>query len=185
VPENSAIDGLALPLAPSVALAANSGCCHSSRSAAHGCCSRLHEIPALPGNHPVFLCVNNQNAEGRIRGQRYPRPRAIVRSSLGRASSQETQNSHTPRRALLTSFRRLGSVDAKLGLHSNLVANVTVKTDFANADVDIQRFNSRHTHSSSRKSDSFSLRTLGSLTFPWVAIAETGSSLADRSELTR
>ncbi len=34
-----------------------------------------------------------------------------------------------------------GGVDAKLGLRSNLVANLTVNTDFANADVDTQQFN--------------------------------------------
>ena len=32
-------------------------------------------------------------------------------------------------------------VDAKLGLRSNLVANATVNTDFADADVDLQNFN--------------------------------------------
>jgi hypothetical protein len=34
-----------------------------------------------------------------------------------------------------------GGVDIKLGLRSNLVANFTVNTDFADADVDTQRFN--------------------------------------------
>ncbi len=34
-----------------------------------------------------------------------------------------------------------GGVDVKLGLRSNLVANITVNTDFANADVDTQQFN--------------------------------------------
>jgi hypothetical protein len=34
-----------------------------------------------------------------------------------------------------------GGVDAKLGLRSNLVANMTVNTDFADADVDLQNFN--------------------------------------------
>lgn len=34
-----------------------------------------------------------------------------------------------------------GGLDVKLGLRSNLVANATVNTDFANADVDTQKFN--------------------------------------------
>jgi len=34
-----------------------------------------------------------------------------------------------------------GGVDVKLGLRSNLVANFTVNTDFADADVDTQKFN--------------------------------------------
>ena len=34
-----------------------------------------------------------------------------------------------------------GGVDVKLGLRSNLVANLTVNTDFADADVDAQQFN--------------------------------------------
>ena len=34
-----------------------------------------------------------------------------------------------------------GGVDVKLGLRSNLVANFTVNTDFADADVDAQQFN--------------------------------------------
>jgi uncharacterized protein DUF5916 len=34
-----------------------------------------------------------------------------------------------------------GGVDIKLGLRSNLVANLTANTDFADADVDIQQFN--------------------------------------------
>jgi Domain of unknown function (DUF5916) len=40
-----------------------------------------------------------------------------------------------------TSGLYTGGVDAKLGLRSNLVANLTVNTDFANADVDTQQFN--------------------------------------------
>jgi MoaA/NifB/PqqE/SkfB family radical SAM enzyme len=31
--------------------------------------SRLHKIPALASNHPVFLCMNNQDADGRIRSR--------------------------------------------------------------------------------------------------------------------
>jgi len=34
-----------------------------------------------------------------------------------------------------------GGVDAKVGLRSNLVANATVNTDFADTDVDLQNFN--------------------------------------------
>ncbi len=40
-----------------------------------------------------------------------------------------------------TSPLRTGGVDVKLGLRSNLVANFTVNTDFADADVDAQQFN--------------------------------------------
>jgi hypothetical protein len=34
-----------------------------------------------------------------------------------------------------------GGVDVKVGLRSNLVANATVNTDFADADVDLTNFN--------------------------------------------
>jgi uncharacterized protein DUF5916/cellulose/xylan binding protein with CBM9 domain len=34
-----------------------------------------------------------------------------------------------------------GGVDAKIGLRSNLVANLTANTDFADSDVDVQQFN--------------------------------------------
>ncbi len=40
-----------------------------------------------------------------------------------------------------TSALKTGGVDVKLGLRSNLVANLTVNTDFADADVDTQTFN--------------------------------------------
>jgi hypothetical protein len=40
-----------------------------------------------------------------------------------------------------TSALHTGGVDVKLGLRSNLVANFTVNTDFADADVDTQKFN--------------------------------------------
>ena len=40
-----------------------------------------------------------------------------------------------------TSGLYTGGVDVKLGLRSNLVANFTANTDFADADVDIQKFN--------------------------------------------
>jgi hypothetical protein len=40
-----------------------------------------------------------------------------------------------------TSALHSGGVDVKLGLRSNLVANFTVNTDFADADVDTQQFN--------------------------------------------
>ncbi|HKR32240.1 MAG TPA: carbohydrate binding family 9 domain-containing protein [Terriglobales bacterium] len=40
-----------------------------------------------------------------------------------------------------TSIQHTGGVDAKIGLRSNLVANLTVNTDFADADVDIVQFN--------------------------------------------
>lgn len=55
--------------------------------------------------------------------------------------------SHFPATAAGTGLRpRLnplatGGVDAKLGLRSNLVANFTANTDFADADVDTQQFN--------------------------------------------
>jgi len=40
-----------------------------------------------------------------------------------------------------TSALKTGGVDVKLGLRTNLVANLTVNTDFADADVDTQKFN--------------------------------------------
>ena len=40
-----------------------------------------------------------------------------------------------------TTLLHTGGVDIKLGLRSNLVANLTGNTDFANADVDTQQFN--------------------------------------------
>jgi hypothetical protein len=40
-----------------------------------------------------------------------------------------------------TSALHTGGVDVKLGLRTNLVANLTVNTDFADADVDTQQFN--------------------------------------------
>ena len=40
-----------------------------------------------------------------------------------------------------TSALYTGGVDVKLGLRSNLVANFTVNTDFANSDVDVEQFN--------------------------------------------
>lgn len=55
--------------------------------------------------------------------------------------------SHFPANAAGTGFvpglsaLHTGGVDVKLGLRSNLVANFTVNTDFADADVDAQQFN--------------------------------------------
>jgi hypothetical protein len=55
--------------------------------------------------------------------------------------------SHFPPSALNTGFTPgtsalyTGGVDVKLGLRSNLVANLTANTDFADADVDTQQFN--------------------------------------------
>ena len=40
-----------------------------------------------------------------------------------------------------TSIQHTGGVDAKIGIRSNLVANLTANTDFADADVDIVQFN--------------------------------------------
>jgi hypothetical protein len=40
-----------------------------------------------------------------------------------------------------TTALHTGGVDVKLGLRSNLVANLTVNTDFADSDVDVQQFN--------------------------------------------
>ena len=40
-----------------------------------------------------------------------------------------------------TSALHTGGVDVKIGLRSNLVANLTVNTDFADSDVDVQQFN--------------------------------------------
>ena len=40
-----------------------------------------------------------------------------------------------------TTALHTGGVDIKVGLRSNLVANLTVNTDFADSDVDVQQFN--------------------------------------------
>src|SRR5207249_8144293 len=40
-----------------------------------------------------------------------------------------------------TSALYAGGLDVKLGLRSNLVANLSANTDFADADVDTQQFN--------------------------------------------
>jgi Domain of unknown function (DUF5916) len=40
-----------------------------------------------------------------------------------------------------TTALHTGGVDVKIGLRSNLVANITVNTDFADADVDTEQFN--------------------------------------------
>jgi hypothetical protein len=40
-----------------------------------------------------------------------------------------------------TAALHTGGVDIKVGLHSNLVANLTGNTDFADSDVDVQQFN--------------------------------------------
>ncbi|HET9741646.1 MAG TPA: DUF5916 domain-containing protein [Terriglobales bacterium] len=40
-----------------------------------------------------------------------------------------------------TSIEHHGGIDAKIGIRSNLVANLTLNTDFADADVDIVQFN--------------------------------------------
>src|SRR5437588_11657008 len=40
-----------------------------------------------------------------------------------------------------TSTLYTGGVDVKIGLRSNLVANLTANTDFADSDVDVQQFN--------------------------------------------
>src|SRR6266852_4557786 len=50
-----------------------------------------------------------------------------------------------------TSALYTGGVDVKLGLRSNLVANFTANTDFADADVDTQKFNLTPYKSSFRK----------------------------------
>src|SRR5207237_7202910 len=54
--------------------------------------------------------------------------------------------SHLPPNAIQNGLTRgtmalhTGGVDIKVGLRSNLVANLTANTDFADADVDIQQF---------------------------------------------
>ncbi len=55
--------------------------------------------------------------------------------------------SHLPQNATAagltpgTTALHTGGVDVKLGLRSNLVANLTANTDFADSDVDVQQFN--------------------------------------------
>src|SRR5258707_1165377 len=55
--------------------------------------------------------------------------------------------SHLPANAITsgltpgTTVQYTGGVDIKVGLRSNLVANLTANTDFADSDVDVQQFN--------------------------------------------
>lgn len=47
----------------------------------------------------------------------------------------------TQQTGMPTTIQHTGGVDAKIGLRSNLLASLTVNTDFADADVDQQQFN--------------------------------------------
>jgi len=59
-----------------------------------------------------------------------------------------------------------GGVDVKLGLRSNLVANFTVNTDFADADVDTRRFNLTPFKLFFPEKRQFFLENAGVFTFP-------------------
>src|SRR5437660_1396160 len=80
--------------------------------------------------------------------------------------------SHFPASAAGTGFTPgtsplyTGGVDVKLGLRSNLVANFTVNTDFADADVDTRRFNLTPFKLFFPEKRQFFLENAGVFTFP-------------------
>ncbi len=76
-------------------------------------------------------------------------------------------------------------VDVKLGLRSNLVANATVNTDFADADVDCRISISRHIPCSIRRNGSSSWKMLVYSTFLLVVTAAICCFLAGKSGLIR
>ena len=65
-----------------------------------------------------------------------------------------------------TSALYTGGVDVKLGLRSNLVANFTANTDFADADVDTQQFNLTPYKLFFPEKRQFFLENAGVFTFP-------------------
>jgi len=73
------------------------------------------------------------------------------------------------------------------GCRSNLVANFTVNTDFADADVDTQQFNLTPYKLFFPEKRQFFLENAGVFNFSWEGIAATEicCSLAVRSALTR
>src|SRR5579864_7358156 len=75
-----------------------------------------------------------------------------------------------------TSALHTGGVDVKLGLRSNLVANLTVNTDFADADVDTQQFNLTPYKLFFPEKRQFFLENAGVFSFP-LAIGESCDQL--------
>ena len=64
----------------------------------------------------------------------------------------------------------------KLGIRSNLVANVTVNTDFADSDVDVQQFNLTPYKLFFPEKRQFFLENAGVFAFP-MSIATTDDQL--------
>ena len=69
-----------------------------------------------------------------------------------------------------------GGVDIKLGLRSNLVANLTANTDFADSDVDVQQFNLTPYKLFFPEKRQFFLENAGVFAFP-MSIATTDDQL--------
>ena len=69
-----------------------------------------------------------------------------------------------------------GGVDIKIGLRSNLVANLTGNTDFANSDVDVQQFNLTPYPLFYPEKRQFFLENAGVFAFP-MSIGESADQL--------
>jgi len=75
-----------------------------------------------------------------------------------------------------TTALHTGGVDIKIGLRSNLVANLTGNTDFADSDVDVQQFNLTPYKLYFPEKRQFFLENAGVFAFP-MSIGETGDQL--------
>ena len=75
-----------------------------------------------------------------------------------------------------TTALHTGGVDIKIGLRSNLVANLTGNTDFADRDVDVQQFNLTPYKLYFPEKRQFFLENAGVFAFP-MSIGETGDQL--------
>jgi hypothetical protein len=75
-----------------------------------------------------------------------------------------------------TSPLHTGGIDIKVGLRSNLVANFTGNTDFADADVDMQQFNLTPYRLSYPEKRQFFLENAGAFAFP-MSLGETPDQL--------
>jgi hypothetical protein len=75
-----------------------------------------------------------------------------------------------------TAALHTGGVDVKVGLRSNLVANLTVNTDFADSDVDVQQFNLTPYKLFFPEKRQFFLENAGVFAFP-MSLASGGDQL--------
>ena len=75
-----------------------------------------------------------------------------------------------------TSALHTGGVDVKLGIRSNLVANLTGNTDFADSDVDVQQFNLTPYKLFYPEKRQFFLENANVFNFP-MSIGESGDQL--------